>query len=118
MYQIDCDSWIYEDEIKPWSISDAKNGDVLISSDNKPFIFNGWVDEFNVGAHCGLNIVNKFTISNSRCKWTNNKNIKPATKEQCQSLFDEMNLLGWVWNQETRELKEFNRLNEDEQNNN
>ena len=75
----------------------------------------GWIDELSVGAHCGLNIVNEFTISNSRCNWISNKNIKPATKEQCQSLFDEMKLLGWVWNTETKEL---NKLDKDEQNNN
>lgn len=115
MYQIDCDSWLYEDEMKLWYISDAKNGDVLINSDNKPFIFNGWIDELSVGAHCGLNIVNEFTISNSRCNWTSNKNIKPATEKQRKTLFDEMKLLGWVWNTETKEL---NKLDKDEQNNN
>ena len=98
-----------------WTITYAKDGDILISSDNKPFIFNGWIDEFNVGAYCGLNIVNEFTISNSRCNWTSNKNIKPATEKQCQTLFDKMKLLGWVWNPETKKL---NRLNENEQNNN
>lgn len=115
MYLVDCDIWLYEDEMKLWYISDAKNGDVLINSDNKPFIFNGWTDELSVGAHCGLNIVNEFTISNSRCNWTSNKNIKPATEKQRQTLFDEMKLLGWVWNTETKEL---NKLDKDEQNNN
>ena len=112
MYQVDCGSWIYEAEIKLWSISDAKNGDVLISSCNKPFIFNGWIDEFNVGAHCGLNIINEFTISNSRCNWTSNTNIKPATEKQRQTLFDEMKLLGWVWNTETKELDKLDKNNE------
>lgn len=115
MYLVDCDRWLYNNEIKLWSISNAKNGDVLINSDNKPFIFNGWIDELSVGAYCGLNIVNEFTISNSKCNWTSNKNIKPATKEQCQSLFNEMNLLGWVWNTETKEL---DRLNKNNENNN
>lgn len=115
MYLVDCDIWLYEDDMKLWYISDAKNGDVLINSDNKPFIFNGWIDELSVGAHCGLNIVNEFTISNNRCNWASNKNIKPATEKQRQTLFNKMKLLGWVWNTETKKL---NRLNKDEQNNN
>lgn len=114
MYQLDCDSWLYEDEIRLWSISDAKDGDILSSSNNKPFIFNGWIDEFNVGAYCGLNTVDEFTISNSKCNWTSNKNIKPATTEQRQALFGEMNFLNYIWNPETKKL---NRLDKNNENN-
>ena len=115
MYQVDCDSWLYEDEIRLWSTSDAKDGDILTSSDNKPFIFNGHYDEFTIGAYCGLDIDDEFVISKPESNWTNNYNIRPATTEQRQALFNEMNLLGWIWNPETKEL---NRLDKNNENNN
>lgn len=106
---------MYNYEIRLWTLSDAQDGDILATADNKPFIYNGWYNEDNVGAHCGLNIINAFTIENKQCDWCFNYNIRPATKEERKTLFDEMNLLGWVWNPETKEL---NRLDKNEENNN
>ena len=70
---------------------------------------------FNVGSYCGLNIYDEFTIADEKCNWCCNHNIKPATTEQRQVLFNEMNLLNYIWNLETKEL---NRLDKNEENNN
>lgn len=107
--------WLYDYEIKPWSISDAEDGDILVSAENKPFIYNGYYNERSVGAYCGFNIINAFTIPDNLYNWTDNRDIKPATEKQCQALFNEMKLLGWVWN---TEIKELNRLDKNEENNN
>ena len=48
-----------------------------MSASNKPFIFNGWVDEFNVGAHCGLNIVNEFIAEDDSFELLEEKLIFP-----------------------------------------
>ena len=98
-----------------WTLSDAKDGDILASPDSKAFIYNGNFDTGNVGAYCGLNIYDEFTIADNKCNWCCNCNIIPATKKQRIALFDEMNSLNYVWNPETKEL---NRLNKDEENNN
>lgn len=115
MYLVDCDIWLYEDEIRRWTLYDAKDGDILSSSNGKAFIYNGNFDSYNVGAYCGLDVWNNFVIANSRCNWTSNYNIKPATEKECKALFDEMTFLNYVWHPETKKL---NRLNKDEQNNN
>jgi len=107
----DCGTWLSPNDIRHWSITDAKNGDILTSPDNKAFIYNGNFDTFSVGAYCGLDINNNFVIVYNKNNWCYNHNIKPATKEERQTLFNEMNLLGWVWNPETKEL---NRLEKDE----
>lgn len=107
MYQFDCGSWLYNAEIRLWTLADAQDGDILASYDNKPFIYNGNFNEWNVGAYCGINIYDEFTIADRKCNWCCNRNIKPATKEQRQSLFNEINLLNYVWNPKTKEL---NRL--------
>ena len=104
MCQFDNGCWLYDYEIRAWSIYDAKDGDILASAENKPFIYNGRFNDTNIGAYCGFNIINAFTIGNKQCDWTKNENIRPATKKECQSLFAEMNLLGWVWNPETKVL--------------
>lgn len=96
-----------KDKMSSWTLNDAQDGDVLISPFDKPFIYNGKFDTINVGAYCGLNIYNQFTIANEGYDWTENRNIRPATKKQVNALFNEMNLLGWIWNPETKEL---NRL--------
>lgn len=115
MYQIDCDRWLYEDEIRRWTLYDAKDGDILSSSNCKAFIYNGNFDSYNVGAYCGLDVWNNFVIADSKCNWTSNYNIKPATEKECKALFDEMTSLNYVWHPETKKL---NRLNKYEQNNN
>lgn len=102
-------------EYRLWTIQDAQDGDVLVSSIDKPFIYNDCYNKYEVCAYCGLNINNEFTIAYERCYWTINENIRPATKEECKLLFDEMKRLGWTWNPETKEL---NRLNKNEENNN
>lgn len=115
MYLVDCDIWLYKDEIRRWTLYDAKDGDILSSSNGKAFIYNGNFDSYNVGSYCGLDVWNNFVIADSRCNWTSNYNIKPATEKEYKALFDEMEFLNYVWNPETKKL---NRLNKDEQNNN
>ena len=113
--QFDCGTWLYNDEVKLWTLADAQDGDILASSSNKAFIYNGYYNERFVGAYCGLDISDEFVISNQECHWTDNCNIRPATEEERKALFTEMNLFGWVWDPETKEL---NRLGKDEENNN
>ena len=89
-----------------WTLADAKDGDVLVSFTKYPFIYNGKFDETFVGAYCGLTTNNNnFEKSISDCCWAYNKNIIPATKEQCGFLFQKMKEEGYGWDAEKKDLK-------------
>lgn len=90
-----------------WSIEDAKDGDMLVSISNHPFIYNGKFTERTVGAYCGLNVYGEFLVNKfpERCTWTDNKDIRPATKEQRNILLKEMHRVNYEWDTEKKELK-------------
>lgn len=92
-----------------WTINDAKEGDILISWTNKPFIYNGFFNETYVGAYCGLNAFNRIIIADKQdhlhFTWTINKDIRPATKEQRDFLFSKMKESGHEWDAKKKELK-------------
>ena len=80
-----------------WTIRDAKDGDLLVSQYNKPFIYNGNFDSFNIGSYCGISIDDRFNVATEKCYWTENVNIYPATKEQRDTLFAKMKEAGYEW---------------------
>jgi hypothetical protein len=88
-----------------FTIQDAKDGDVLVSSNNKPFIYNGNRSTFLIGSYCGISVEDKFKVSTEKCHWTENVNIYPATKEQRDLLFEKMHEAGYKWDAEKKELK-------------
>ena len=53
---------IWESDYHLWSIEDAKDGDILVSQHNNPFIYNGNYNEYKVGAYCGIDTVEEFFI--------------------------------------------------------
>lgn len=95
-------------EIRLWTLKDARDGDVLV--DNKrPFIFKGFLDISNPNhlvAYCGINTLGSFISGSGSNWWTNNKDdVKPATKEERELLYREMEKDGYEWNKITKELK-------------
>ena len=88
-----------------WTILDAKEGDVLVTKYNQPFIYNGNYDLFNVGAYCGMDCLGEIFIESSTyCQWSSTK-VKPATKEQRDLLFQKMKEAGYEWDVDKKELK-------------
>ena len=87
-----------------WTIQEARDGDVLVSKYDKPFIYNGKYISDSVGAHCGIDIYDRFIISTTDYDWTD-YDVKPATKEQSDLLFQEMKDAGWEWDAEKKKLK-------------
>lgn len=77
-----------------WSIQDAKDGDVLVASDGSVFIYAGSTD-----------IHAKFYVALTECSrlnveggvWEDKDSVHPATKEQCNLLFQKMNEAGYNW---------------------
>ena len=95
-----------DENARLWDITkDAKEGDVLISSVNKPFIYDGHFDEIIVGAYCGLYINGDFVIADKENYWTQNINIRPASKEQRDLLSAKMKEAGYEWANKPKELK-------------
>lgn len=89
-----------------WTIADAKDGDVLVAKDDRPFIFTGEFDvqDDNPTAYCGINSSDKF-ITGMGSHWTFKDGIKPATKEQQDLLFAKIKAAGYEWDSEKKELK-------------
>lgn len=94
------------DNFKLWTIQDAKDGDVLVSKDVRPFIFTGEFDvqDDNPTAYCGINSNDKF-ITGKGSHWTFKDGIKPATKNQRDTLFAKMKEAGYEWDADKKELK-------------
>lgn len=95
-----------ESETHLWTIEDAKDGDILVGKDGRPFIFTGEFDiqDGNPTAYCGINSNDKF-ITGKGSHWTFKDGIKPATKEQRELLFQQMKGACYTWDSENKELR-------------
>lgn len=89
-----------------WTLYDAKDGEVLVSSVNQPFIYNGKFNSFSVGGYYGLDSAGTFVVNScvQECNWTNNKDIKPADKKQRDLLFQKIQEAGYEWDPENKQL--------------
>lgn len=89
-----------------WTIQDAKDGDILVSQHNQPFIYNGNYNDYRVGAYCGIEYTGEqFVDTYAEICWTDNESISPATKEQRDLLSQKMNEAGYTFDFEKKELK-------------
>ena len=93
--------------IRPWTIQDANDGDVLVTDDKRPFIYKGCLDpkypDLPV-AYCGIISDGYLFIPEGNHWWTVEK-VHPATKEQRDLLFINMKEEGYEWDAKKKELK-------------
>ena len=93
-----------------WDISDAKDGNVLVTvDDNLPFIYKGCLDPNHPNspfAYCGIYAEGNFSSNWDEVnrRWTDVK-VQPATKEQRDLLFQKMREAGYEWDAKKKELK-------------
>ena len=113
----DCLLFSWENETHLWTIEDAKDGDVLAGSKNDVILmFRGignkeWDDVIDY--HCYYDCYRKNFIVQEDVKYwgnTENNQLKPATKEQRDLLFQKMKEEGYEWNAEKKELKKIDAL--------
>ena len=99
-----------------WTIQDAKAGDVILDGSN-PFIFKKTkYQSKHCYAFCGIGQDGNFAVNpynwygkeDSSEVWTWGSNLKPATKEQRNLLFQKMREAGYEWDAEKKELKKIN----------
>jgi hypothetical protein len=87
-----------------WNIQDAKDGDVLVTTfdeDNMIVMYHSMCTKDTINVHCCLD--NKFVCENLGV--FDAEDVKPATKEQRDLLFQKMKEVGYEWNTENKELK-------------
>ena len=91
-----------------WAINDAKDGDILVDSNHRPFIFKGCLDHFHPNcpvAYCGIDSDDCFLADELQVAWWTDENVYPATKEECDLLFNKMKEAGYDWDAYKKELK-------------
>ena len=96
-----------EDNSRLWTIQDAKDGDVLVSSEGSIIIYGG---EIAVnGLLYDYVALNKYKILRTHeqisVSWVAKDSVKPATKEQRDLLFAKMEKEGYQWDEKKKELK-------------
>lgn len=97
---------LHDENLRLWTIKDAKDGDILVSISNQPFIYNGKITEITIGAYCGLNVYGVFVVEKylKESNWSCNDNIKPATNEQREILIKEIHKANFKWDANKKEL--------------
>jgi len=102
-----------QDEWRLWTIQDAKDGDVLYTYEcSEPkivFILRGGPEgNFSVlSYHCYYNIMYPYFEPDAErgCLAPKREDVKPATKEQRDLLFQKMKEAGYEWDAGKKELK-------------
>ena len=105
------DTDIIEKEYHLWTIADAMDGDVLVTTfdeDNMIVMYHSMCTKDTINVHCCLD--NKFVCWNLGV--FDAEDVKPATKEQRDILFEEMQKKGYEWDAEKKELKKFHIIDE------
>lgn len=97
-----------EESCHLWTIQDAKEGDVLVTRLSPE---GDWIGMYKQSTgdtfktHCYLSAVGEFVINPNRCKNHGTYGLHPATKEQCDLLFQKIKEAGYEWDGEKKELK-------------
>ena len=95
-----------------WTIKDAKDGDVLVVN-NEVFIYAHRKQMYSIAvAHCFVGSAGGFYLDGEFGYEENGKTISPATKKQCDLLFQKMKETGYEWDSEKKEVKEIEKQGE------
>ena len=101
---------MFKDCFRPWTIQDAKDGDVLVV-ENIIFIYRRTLAS-HIVSYCKLinDIFEPFEDARTCCE--GNSYVHPATKEQCDLLFQKITEAGYEWNSDKKELKKIEQKQE------
>ncbi len=98
---------------KGWSISEAKEGDILLSQFGLPFIYKSHEGD-RCSAHCGLYKMGgelRFNADPSDF-WTETSKVSAASETDKQLMFDEMHKIGYEWDADKKELNKISEVSE------
>lgn len=99
-------TWAHDDDIRLWSIADAKDGDVLATDNGWTCIFKAF-DGCVFSSYCFMDSQKWFCEFGSEAHTPDsrlNGKIYPATKEQRDLLFAKMREAGYTWDEKKKEL--------------
>ena len=113
MCYLDTGKWLYPSEIRLWTINDAEPGDVLVcpkyAGDTIPNIFIFKDIDINNDVLCYCSFLKVFATGGYVASADPiDTDIYPASKEQCNLLFQKMKESGYKWNTDKKELKTLN----------
>lgn len=88
----------------PWTLKDAKPGDILVSTDNyHPFIFKELYYDGAPTAYCGIDTTDSIYISDEDRPWARDT-VRPATYKERQQFFNRLEEEGYKWDASTSTL--------------
>lgn len=100
------------EDIHLWTIEDAKDGDILCTYEcDEPkivFILKGMPKKhYALSYHCYYNVMYPYFAPDTEkgCLAPNDEDVKPATKEQRNLLFQKMKEAGYKWNPDNKTLE-------------
>lgn len=108
-YKWNAETKTLEKLIAPWTIKNAKAGDVIWYDDGWTCIFKN-IHGIWFSSYCFITDDGEFHTGYERhaVDTTINGNARPATKEQCDRLFQKIKEAGYKWNPETKTLEKIN----------
>lgn len=89
------------DKIHLWTIQDAKDGDVLAA--HECLVLFKKIDGLNIKCYCTYHFIGHQSFYVDTLQ--NKDAFHPATKEQCNLLFQKIKETGYKWNAETKTLE-------------
>ena len=103
---------VVHDYYHKWTIADVKDGDVLVY-EGEIFMIKSYALWNKIVYHCCYDgeILHKHSIYDSWRKEDFDK-VHPATKEQCDLLFEKIHEAGYEWDAEKKELKKIELIDE------
>lgn len=88
--------------LRPWTIEDAKIGDILTASDKSIFIYAGLT---GVLVQSYIALLANGDLNTRKCNWEEKTSVAPATKEQCDLLLAKMKEAGYEWDDKNKKLR-------------
>lgn len=104
-------TWLQENDIRLWTIQDAKDGDVLVTTKIRscPFIYRKTNYNNNLAYYyAGIDGNGDFCegcLKRTLCHFGSVSDVIPATKEQRDLLFSKMKEEGYEWDVDKKELR-------------
>lgn len=89
-------------KLRLWNIHDAKDGDILVASDESIFIYAGSTDR-HAKFYAALTKNGRINVEGGI--WEDKNSVHPAIKEQRDTLLKAMADAGYEWDAEKKELK-------------
>ena len=94
--------WDIDSIARPWTIQEAKDGDVLIASDESIFIYSGSTYRY-AKFYVALTKYGRLNIDGGNWEYKNSV-LHPATKEQHDLLFSKIKEAGYEWDADKKEI--------------